>query len=727
MANFKDLESEFSPIKQLSTEELDKDTFIQSLNDQKGLARDIAWQQKKEKLNYSFNIRMKRLKERREFYEPLETSLEAKPKSKGRKIRLVGLDELRQTLKDREEMLSHVSEGANQDYTLIQGVSSEFIKKESAEFGPATTTSRRVKRHVALVPMDPEYLAKARNALKRTDGSFDASEPIDMETNSEGSDNDDDVLMDASLQFHEIDVFLYEQEPDATEESTAVKSAAEEASSTVSVHVNGPLSTNMPVSESDQLQFREDDIKLMKKTVLAQLASPQIPDIDKSILAKPCKELLSVFSRTIEDGESHMALLIGSHGLGKTALVEKAMENLASSESGVFIAIRLSGSLQATEQHVVREIARQLDAALHTEKSADSSTFEKRAISDTFANILLTLETSVESRKDKESTKELPTRIIFVIDEIEKYTDTPRQMLLYNLFELTQNPKVPICVLGVTTKVNIRDMFEKRVRSRFSQRIITTHLAGSLEEFWGNASQTLRIEAIKFAQFGDQQYPKKWNEYIDTLDKMKPVLQTLYQCFFTTKSIGEFKQSCMLPIRQISSAAPFPDPDVFPVYPRSLVGGVEAKLAACSNHELMMVIAAARWVHRSENSNVNFNLAYNEYERMMKDHNIETTTVMANANNANSSHIDSLALAGIKVTKIIHSAAIMRDSWGRIYRIGLLPDAISSSSEINAHNIQNMYKGIVIEDSRMLQLDILLEEVRALVAGDPMMERFTKI
>lgn len=732
MSQFKDLQDEFKPVKQCSITELDNDAFILRLNKEKSMVQDMGRKQETEQLDYTFNIKMNRFSKRKNHNNQSFTKGGSESKNKRRRILLVGVDELQKNYQNKIIESSQESTDSS-EIPSKEGTSLHLAEtidpsnvigdslKQSTTIEGKKELKRKVKRHV-LVPMNQEYILKAQAALKQANGAFDKSQPIDLD--SDDQNDEGDVFVDADLQFHEIEVSLDELEAPLDHESPDIIVPATNGRETAQQEPEDSLTLS---THDDVLpDYSLEDTNLMRKTILEQLASSSIPNISNSIVAKPYKELQSVLARTVEDEESHMVLLIGPHGLGKSFLVEKALKCFKTTDKESFITIRLSGTLHATEQHAVREIARQLDVSLgNLRETSMSSSFEQRAISDTFHNILLTLESSAHQEKNQ---KDLPIRIIFMIDEIEKYTDTPKQMLLYNLFELTQNPKVPICVVGVTAKMNIRDLFEKRVRSRFSQRIITTRLPATLEEFWLNASATLKIHNEKFENFRNDTYPKSWNDSIDKLYSERSGLRSaMYQCYFTTKSIGQFKQTCMLPIKRIGVNSPFPKGEDFEIYPRNIVNGAEAKIAACSLHELMMVVAAARYVNRSDSSHVNFNLAYNEYELMIKAYNVESTTLTASGSNGNSSHIDSLALAGIKVTRAITSALIMRDCWARVYKMGLLFDALTTSNEVNAHNNLNMYKEIVLEDSRMLQLDMTLEEIRALVAGDLLLERLTKI
>ena len=47
--------------------------------------------------------------------------------------------------------------------------------------------------------------------------------------------------------------------------------------------------------------------------------------------------------------------------------------------------------------------------------------------------------------------------IIIILDNFDGFCEQPRQTLLYNLFDIAQSKKAPICVIGATRRV---DAFE---------------------------------------------------------------------------------------------------------------------------------------------------------------------------------------------------------------------------------------------------------------------------
>lgn len=480
---------------------------------------------------------------------------------------------------------------------------------------------------------------------------------------------------------------------------------------------NGPLTKRNEVLSNDTLpqievgDLAESDIILMKKIIKTQLTGKLVPYLHQSALKSTYDELYTILEHTIKDGEGHSTLLMGPRGSGKSLIIKKAMENLRQSCLKQFIYIKLNALLHTDDKLALREIARQLDANFAPSSSAESGgTFEQRAISDTFTNIMLALDSNASERSDESF--ENTTRIVFVIDEIDKFTGSNKQTLLYNLFDLTQSSKIPICVIGVSTKTTSRELFEKRVKSRFSQRIITTKSPPSLKSFTHDASLALKIHESDTSRFTNKKYPQAWNTRIDQLFELSPIFKRpLFLLYHTTKSFQDFYTSCMIPVSSLSTLSPFPKESMFEKYINMQSKNyVQSVVAALSKTETLLMISAARWLAKSDTPNVNFNLAYKEYADLMKLLNIEATAL-----SSSSSYIDSAVLAGIKVSQKLWSQKIMRDSWANLYKYGLLFDAITSNNEVNANNNHNMYKLVVLEDSKSLQLDITLEEIGALV------------
>ena len=53
-----------------------------------------------------------------------------------------------------------------------------------------------------------------------------------------------------------------------------------------------------------------------------------------------------------------------------------------------------------------------------------------------------------------------------ILEEFDLFTQHKNQTLLYNLFDITQASKAPLTVVGVTRRLDVMELFEKRVKSR---------------------------------------------------------------------------------------------------------------------------------------------------------------------------------------------------------------------------------------------------------------------
>ena len=83
------------------------------------------------------------------------------------------------------------------------------------------------------------------------------------------------------------------------------------------------------------------------------------------------------------------------------------------------------------------------------------------------------------------STKSTRKAAVFVIDRLEHFADQRNQLLLYTLFDSAREQAFPICVIGLSTVLDVLEKMEKRVKSRFSQRVIAVSatLFATVEEF----------------------------------------------------------------------------------------------------------------------------------------------------------------------------------------------------------------------------------------------------
>ena len=185
--------------------------------------------------------------------------------------------------------------------------------------------------------------------------------------------------------------------------------------------------------------------------------------------------------QTVEVGEGNSMLLLGSRGSGKTAIVETIISSLAKSHKNDFHVVRLNGFLHTDDRLALREMWRQLGRETNTEDEAGKVS----SYADTMATLLALLSHPEElyGPSNDSETATAAKSIVIILDEFDLFVTHPRQTLLYNLFDIAQARKAPIAVIGITTKVDVTEMLEKRVKSRFSHRYVYVPLPRSLETF----------------------------------------------------------------------------------------------------------------------------------------------------------------------------------------------------------------------------------------------------
>lgn len=732
MSQFRDFEGEFGSVKKYSLQELNSDKLIKRLRFEKAFNKDM---------NPDFQAILKN--------QPHKTSSKEEAgkgdpnytfKSAKSKITLVGQGALALELEVAKRLKTAKEPKRKRNRVELAGRSELLEKLERKKH-------KKTNKGPKLIPMGQETQITLKEELAVEDEVFfDATQTMHTSDDSlkfmevEGEvENDEDLEMevedDLEMEIEALETVenagmnsadpQNEKGPDLLNESEelAGEDVNEENEENQENEIE-PESTNGREQRPSPLDSSAVslDVSLMKRTIMSQLSGKSFPLLEESSLAEPYHEVYGILKQTIKDYEGHSTLVVGPRGSGKSLIIDRALNELREIYHDLFITIKLNALLHSDDKIALREIARQLDTS---SRSGDktSTTFEQRAISDTFSNILLTLDSNAPGREYDEATEQ-PVPIVFIIDEIEKFTGSNKQTLLYNLFDLSQSSKIPICVVGVSTKITTGELLEKRVRSRFSQRTISIKRAPTIEDFWKNACLSLTVPHTLFDAFNDKTYPGAWNDKISELftfpSGMKKVL---YKIYFATKSYKDFNNCCMLPVSQISEACMFPQLEAFQKYLENQSPSyAQTIVCALSNLELLLVLAAARWIEKVDVPQVNFNLAYKEYKEMMKTFNKEATTL-----SSHTSHVDSNILASLKVSLKIWSPKVLRDSWANLFRMGILFDVVTSNNEVNVNNNYNMYKSVVLEDAKMMQLDITLEELGLLIEDLNSLKKLTKL
>uniref|UniRef100_A0A5F9C8M7 Origin recognition complex subunit 4 n=1 Tax=Oryctolagus cuniculus TaxID=9986 RepID=A0A5F9C8M7_RABIT len=255
------------------------------------------------------------------------------------------------------------------------------------------------------------------------------------------------------------------------------------------------------------------------------------------------KHLIELLKRTAIHGESNSVLIIGPRGSGKTMLINHALKELMEigEASENILQVHLNGLLQINDKIALKEITRQLNL--------------ENAVGDkVFGSFAENLSFLLEALKKGDRTNSCP--VIFILDEFDLFAHHKNQTLLYNLFDISQTAQTPVSVIGLTCRLDILELLEKRVKSRFSHRQI--HLMNSF-----GFPQYVKIfkEQLSLpAEFPDKVFAEKWNENVQCLSEDRSVREVLQKHFNVSKNLRSLHMLLMLALNRVTASHPFVTP-----------------------------------------------------------------------------------------------------------------------------------------------------------------------
>ncbi|KAL4957149.1 origin recognition complex subunit 4 C-terminus-domain-containing protein [Aspergillus filifer] len=317
----------------------------------------------------------------------------------------------------------------------------------------------------------------------------------------------------------------------------------------------------------------EKEVQLLTKIVAEKLNGKRLVPL-KGLDVEHHK-VHQLIRQTVSVGEGNSMLLLGSRGSGKTAIIETIVSTLRKQHKNDFHVVRLNGFLHTDDRLALREIWRQLGRETATEEEAGKVT----SYADTMATLLAMLSHPEElngPNGSRDGTTTTAKSIIIVLDEFDLFVTHPRQTLLYNLFDIAQARKAPIAVLGVTTKVDVTAMLEKRVKSRFSHRSVYVPLPRTFEVFsdaclagldldqdqeFDLEDETRTPAGTGVALSADDQSIAKSDSWMAALDGWRVYLQGLWadpafqthlrRIYHQTKSVKEFFTSALMAVTEL--------------------------------------------------------------------------------------------------------------------------------------------------------------------------------
>ncbi|EST06659.1 P-loop containing nucleoside triphosphate hydrolase [Kalmanozyma brasiliensis GHG001] len=342
-----------------------------------------------------------------------------------------------------------------------------------------------------------------------------------------------------------------------------------------------PTAITEPVAPTSALTTEDEDAAVFHDS------RSKDADTDARLRASSCvgleeewHNLHGMLHATVTKQESNSCLLIGAAGAGKSLLVGSVLDSIDASEGGeekAYYHVHLAGTIQINDRSAMKEMAQQLilqgafteedvgeaiDAeAVEDEESdgpvtrpagdhvfggdADDSDSDETAtltaaadeaaemdelagailssLNNIIAHIIALLSTTSSSAARKP--------LIITLDEFDLFTARPRQAMLYCLLDAVQAASygAGLAVVGLTSRVDTVDLLEKRVKSRFSHRILHVRPAGSFEVFERIVRNALAPVAIPSEGQG---FTEAWTKDISSLfahPHFRDVLRGVYE------------------------------------------------------------------------------------------------------------------------------------------------------------------------------------------------------
>lgn len=410
--------------------------------------------------------------------------------------------------------------------------------------------------------------------------------------------------------------------------------------------------TSQQVAEEDHLLIEgsieeqdlpSKDIHIIQGTVLRQLTG-RIPSRLTGLNDEYMK-IANLIEQTIVAGESNSMMIIGTRGSGKTAVVEQILREQTARQGNDFHTVRLSGFTHTDDKIALREIWRQLGREMEVEDDHLAKNY-----ADTLTTLLALLSHPSEHGAQQEG--QIAKSVIIILDEFELFASHPRQTLLYNLFDIAQSRKAPIAVLGLTTRFDVAESLEKRVKSRFSHRQVYLPLARDFATFKEMCKSAVVIRSkdispgnlqSRLEQSSAETIPgtsrKAWNAVMmHAFDKSQNLNHHLSKIYHRTKSVAEFNTSMLMPIASLSlddlTTSTLLDyfntsintfPSLAPPDSKLLL------LSSLSTLQLSLLIAAARISIIHDTDTCTFALAYDEYKNLASKARIQASAAGAMA------------------------------------------------------------------------------------------------
>ena len=259
----------------------------------------------------------------------------------------------------------------------------------------------------------------------------------------------------------------------------------------------------------------------------------------------------------------------------------------------------LSGLIQTDDKLALRDITKQLNL--------DNVVGDK--VFGSFAELLSFLLASLKTGDSGSKP------IIFILDHFETFCSHKNQTLLYNLFDVAQSRAVPITVLGISSSIDVTELLEKRVKSRFSHRHLYLWPINDIDTYMNNMEQVLTLSETDFSS---------WNSAVKSFLGTKSVRKMIEQKVYSVdNSFRHLKfillQACVNMVNAGLTSLSLENMEAAVDQAGSLeVNSLTDQLRDLSVTELCLLIAIKHLEQIYDNEPFNFEMVYHEFVKFKR-------------------------------------------------------------------------------------------------------------
>jgi len=221
------------------------------------------------------------------------------------------------------------------------------------------------------------------------------------------------------------------------------------------------------------------------------------------------------------------------------------------------IVLRLSGWVQTTDKQALREIATQLlhqtGSYLLSEMDPPDPTF----MDDDNENPFIEKPQLAQDPQPEQSVRLPPSSqlhalvpvlltlkrpVVVILDALDLFALHPRQSLLYCLLDNAQSCRSApgsqgIAVIGITSRVDTIQLLEKRVKSRFSGRVIRTAPPYDVEHWLSIAKNILLVPICLQEEWLSEKWHQNWISSVKDFLSDSRVVDIFRETFGLSKDI----------------------------------------------------------------------------------------------------------------------------------------------------------------------------------------------